>query len=119
MEAQEAMTRGESSGECWETIGAEDRKIKCDDVEDHRIKEELTVQNMNNESDEKIRIQGQAPKGHTAKVDKVHDFNCSTNRWQRTSGAELEFCSMLFVLPFFVREACAKFKNLYTLNVIS
>ena len=47
MEAQKAMTRGESSGECWETIGAKDRRIKCDDTEDYRIKEGLIVQGMN------------------------------------------------------------------------
>ena len=38
MEAQEAMTQGESSGECWETVGAEDRKVKCADAKDHRLK---------------------------------------------------------------------------------
>ena len=43
MEAQEVMTRGESSSECWETVGAKDHRVKCDDVEDHRVKEELTV----------------------------------------------------------------------------
>ena len=48
LEAHEAMTRGESSGECWETVGAEDRRVKYDDAEDRRIKEELTVQVTNN-----------------------------------------------------------------------
>ena len=43
LEAQEVMTRGESSGECWETVGSEDRRVKCDDAEDHKIKEEPTV----------------------------------------------------------------------------
>ena len=113
------MTRTESSGECWETIGAEDRRVQCNDAEDHRIKEELTVQVTNNQLDEKIRIQCQAPKGHTAKVDEVRDLICSTDRWHRTSGAELEICSMLFVRPFCVRETCAEFKTLPDLNVRS
>ena len=56
LEAQEAMTQDESSGECWETVGAEDYKVKCDDAEDCGIKEELTIQVMNSQSDEKIRI---------------------------------------------------------------
>ena len=57
LEAQEAMMWGESSGECWETIDAKDRRVKCDDVKDHRIKEELIVQVTNNQQDRKIRIQ--------------------------------------------------------------
>ena len=56
MEAQEAMTQGESLGECWETIGAKDRRVKCDDVRDRRIKEELTIQVSNSQPNEKIRI---------------------------------------------------------------
>ena len=59
MEAQETMTRGKSLGECWETVAVEDHRVKCDDVEDYRIKEELTVQVTNNQPDEKIRIQHQ------------------------------------------------------------
>ena len=39
LEAQEVMTRGESSGECWETVGAKDRRVKCVDEEECRIKE--------------------------------------------------------------------------------
>ena len=38
MEAQKAMTWGESSGECWGVVGAEDRRIKCADTEDHKVK---------------------------------------------------------------------------------
>lgn len=38
MEAQKAMTWGESSGERWENVAAEDRRIKCVDTEDCRIK---------------------------------------------------------------------------------
>ena len=32
------MMRGKSSGECWETISAEDYRINRADAEDHRIK---------------------------------------------------------------------------------
>ena len=39
---------GKSSGECWETVGTEDCRVKCDDAKDHGIKEELTIQVMNN-----------------------------------------------------------------------
>ena len=119
MEAQEAMTRGESSGECWETVGAEDCRVKCDDAEDHKIKEELNVQVTNNQSNEKIRIQHQASNGHATKIDELHDLIYSTDRWHRTSGAELELYSMLFVLPFFVREACVELGTLPDLNVRS
>lgn len=38
LEAQEAMTWGESSGECWETIGVEDCRVKCIDAKNHRTK---------------------------------------------------------------------------------
>ena len=38
LESHKVMTRGKSSGECWETIGVEDPRIKCDDAKDHRIK---------------------------------------------------------------------------------
>jgi hypothetical protein len=38
-------------------VGVEDHRVKCDDAEDHRIKEELTVQVTNSQPDEKIRIQ--------------------------------------------------------------
>ena len=43
MEDQDAMTQGKSLGECWETVGIEDYRVKCDDAEDHRVKEELIV----------------------------------------------------------------------------
>ena len=100
-------------------VGVEDRRVKCDDAEDHMIKGELTIQVVNSQPGKKRRIQCQAPKGHATKVDEVHDLIYSTGRWHRTSGAELELCSMLFVLPFCVREACAEFGTLPDLNVRS
>ena len=39
LEAQEEMARGESLGECWETIGVEDHRVKCIYAEDYKIKE--------------------------------------------------------------------------------
>ena len=100
-------------------VGAEDGRVNYDDVKDHGIEEELVVQVTNSQSDEEIRIQRQAPKGHVAKVDEVHDLICSIDRWHRTSGAELGLYSMLFVLPFFEREACAEFRTLPDLDVRS
>ena len=88
-------------------------------MEDHRIKEELTVQVTNSQPNEKIRIQCQAPKGHATKVDEVRDLIFSTDRWHRTSGAGLELYSMLFVLPFFVREACVELGTLPDLDIRS
>ena len=100
-------------------VGAEDRRVKCNDVKDHRIKEELIVQVMSNQSNEKIRIQCQEPKGHPSKVDEVRDLTYSTYKWHRTSGAKLELCSILFVLPFCVREAYVELGTLPDLNIRS
>ena len=79
----------------------------------------MTVQVKNNQRDEKIRIQRQASKGHATKVEKVHDLIYSIDKWHRTSGAELELYSMLFVLPFCVREASVELGTLPNLNVRS
>ena len=98
-------------------VGVKDRRVKYDDAEDHMIREELIVQVTNNQPHRKIRIQCQALKGYAAKVDKVRDLIYSTDRWHKTSGAELELYSMLFVLPFCVREACVELGSLPDLNI--